>query len=366
MKIYLIAGEASGDLHGSQLIQYFKILDPKIAIRCFGGCLMEKAGAVLVKHYKDTAFIGFDKVLLNIKTILKAIKLCKRDIIQFNPDAIIFIDYPGFNLKICKWAKLKGFKTHYYIAPKVWVWKEKRIELIRKYVDHLYTIFPFETEFFTKKHNIPTNYVGNPSAQIIKNYKPNPILLEYKKPIIALLPGSRIQEITYILPVFKSIVHYFTDYQFVIVGTSDFKEFEYKKFLGDTHIPIIFNQAYDILAISVAALVASGTATLETALFKVPQVVGYKINKFNYWLATKIFNLRNKIKFISLVNIILNKQAVKELIQEDLSTQNLLIELKKNLENPQKIFEDYQTLRDSLLEGGGAFEVANKVITSIK
>ncbi|MEO0526029.1 MAG: lipid-A-disaccharide synthase, partial [Bacteroidota bacterium] len=335
MKYYIIAGEASGDLHGSNLIKALKVKDTDAMIRCWGGELMQKAGGHLVKHYKEMAFMGFLEVLKNIRTIFKNIAYCKQDIESFDPDIIICIDYSGFNLRIAKWAKVNGFRTHYYISPQIWASREGRIHKIKRDVDAMYVILPFEKDFYEKKHNYPVHFVGHPLIDVIfdrpqideasfrvENH------LDIQKPIIALLPGSRRQEVHKTLSVMLSVTHSFPKYQFVIAGAPSLEKDFYGPFLKHTNVGFIENRTYDLLSISYAALVTSGTATLETALFKIPQVVCYKGNWISYQIAKRIITL----EYISLVNLIMDKEVVKELIQGDLNTENLRSELSKILD----------------------------------
>ncbi|RZJ27113.1 MAG: lipid-A-disaccharide synthase, partial [Flavobacterium sp.] len=294
MKYYIIAGEASGDLHGSNLMKALYKEDSKADIRFWGGDLMQQAGGTLVKHYRELAFMGFAEVAMNLKTILNNIKFCKQDISDFNPDVIIFIDYPGFNMRIAKWARIKGIRTHYYISPQIWAWKENRINDIRRDVDKMYVILPFEKDFYETKHKFPVEFVGHPLIDAIHN---RPMVDEAvfrkenrldEKPVIALLPGSRKQEIKKMLSIMLSVVRDFPDHQFVIAGAPG-QDFEfYEQFLTNKNVHFISNRTYDLLSISSAALVTSGTATLETALFKVPEVVCYKGSWVSYQIAKRI------------------------------------------------------------------------------
>nr|WP_317630770.1 lipid-A-disaccharide synthase [uncultured Flavobacterium sp.] len=357
MKYYIIAGEASGDLHGANLMKNIFKLDPQADIRFWGGDLMQNVGGTLVKHYKDLAFMGFAEVIMNLKTILNNIKLCKKDISDFNPDAIIFIDYPGFNMRIAKWAKLKGIATHYYISPQIWAWKEGRIKAIKNDVDHMYVILPFEKDFYENKHQYPVHFVGHPLIDAI-DQKNEINEQEFRKefnldqrPIVALLPGSRKQEIEKMLSVMLSVIQDFPDYQFVIAGApSQDKEF-YEKFITSEQVHFITNRTYDLLSISHAALVTSGTATLETALFKVPEVVLYKGNEISYQIAKRVLTL----KYISLVNLIMDETVVTELIQNDCNTKRVTEELNKILdENHRKTLINKYNLVEEKLGGKGA------------
>ena len=370
MKYYIIAGEASGDLHGSNLMKSIYKEDSQANIRFWGGDLMQQVGGSLVKHYRDLSFMGFAEVVMNLKTILGNIKICKKDILSFNPDVIIFIDYPGFNMRIAKWAKKRGIKTHYYISPQIWAWKENRIKAIKRDFDELYIILPFEKDFYEKKHKFPVHFVGHPLIDAIKNRK---IKTEDnfrkennldEKPIIALLPGSRKQEITKMLSVMLSVVENFKDYQFVIAGAPSQEFSFYQTFLKNENVHFISNKTYDLLSISHAALVTSGTATLETALFKVPEVVCYKGGWISYQIAKRVITL----KYISLVNLIMDREVVKELIQDEFNTKNLKIELSKILdsENRNRIFEDYQELEERLGGQGASDKTAKLIVNAVK
>ncbi len=365
MKYYLIAGEASGDLHGANLMKALKIQDAEANFRYWGGELMQESGGDLVKHYRDLAFMGFIEVIFNLRTILKNISFCKKDIENFNPDVIIFIDYPGFNLRIAKWAKQQGFKTHYYISPQIWAWKEGRIKEIKRDVDAMYVILPFEKNFYEKKHNFPVHFVGHPLIDAILNREqvyPEKFKREHNlddRPIIALLPGSRKQEISKMLEIMLSVVENFNEYQFVIAGAPSQEAAFYKPFIQKQNVHLLLNKTYDLLSISHAALVTSGTATLETALFKVPQVVCYKGSRVSYEIAKRVISL----KYISLVNLILDKEVVTELIQSDLNTQRLQDELARILDPYQraKLFLDYYDL-EKMLGGKGASEKTASLI----
>lgn len=366
MKYYIIAGEASGDLHGSNLIKALKQKDAEALIRCWGGDLMRSAGGDLAKHYKEMAFMGFLEVLKNIPTIFKNISFCKEDIQKFDPDLIIFIDFSGFNLRIAKWAKKHSFKTNYYISPQIWASREGRIEKIKRDIDNMYVILPFEKEFYEKKHNYPVHFVGHPLIDAIENTqiidevtfrKEND--LHPQKPIIALLPGSRKQEVQKMLTVMLSISKDFTDYQFVIAGAPSLSDNFYRPFLSTHEVGYVSNQTYSLLKHSHAALVTSGTATLETALFEIPQVVCYKGNWISYQIAKRIITL----DYISLVNLIMDKEVVKELIQKELTTKNLKLELSKIVSGSERerILSDYKTLKEKL-GGNGASQLAAKLI----
>jgi lipid-A-disaccharide synthase len=364
MKYYIIAGEASGDLHGSNLMKALLKEDSKADIRFWGGDLMQAVGGSIVTHYKERSFMGFTEVIMNLKTILGFIKSCKKDIESFKPDVIVFIDNSGFNLRIAKWAKEEGYKTHYYISPQVWASRASRVKKIKRYVDAMYTILPFEKEFYDK-HGCEVNFVGHPLIDAV-SYRELVDEMAFRdsyklsnKPIIALLPGSRKQEIKKMLDVMLSVVDDFTDYQFVIAGAPSQDFSFYQSIIQSRDIAFVDNKTYDLLSISFAALVTSGTATLETALFKVPQVVCYKASNISYQIAKRIVTL----KFISLVNLIMDQEVVTELIQGDLNTKRLKKELEAIL-NPEKreqLFLDYYEL-EKKLGGKGASENTAKLI----
>jgi len=369
MKYYIIAGEASGDLHGSNLMRALYQEDSKADIRFWGGDLMQEVGGTLVKHYRLLAFMGFAEVVMNLKTILNNITFCKKDIEKFNPDVIIFIDYPGFNMRIAKWAKQKGIKTHYYIAPQIWAWKENRIKAVKRDFDKLFVILPFEKDFFEVKHNFPVDFVGHPLIDAIHNRKKtNEVQFRKEnnldeKPIIAILPGSRKQEISKMLSVMLSVVNDFTDYQFVIAGAPS-QEFEfYQQFLTTKNVKFVSNKTYDLLSISTAALVTSGTATLETALFKVPEVVCYKGGWISYQIAKRIITL----KYISLVNLIMDSEVVTELIQEECNQKRIKEELSKLLETTHrnKLLANYDILETKLGGLGASQKTAQLIVKEL-
>ena len=369
MKYYIIAGEASGDLHASNLMKALKEKDPNADYRFWGGDLMQAVGGTMVKHYRELAFMGFLEVLLNIRTIFKNIKFCKVDILKYNPDVIIFIDYPGFNMRIAKWAKEKGYKTHYYISPQIWAWKENRIKAIKNDIDEMYVILPFEKDFYEKKHNFPVHFVGHPLIDAIADREqidPSKFREENNldhKEIIALLPGSRKQEIKKMLGVMLSVIDDFKEYQFVIAGAPS-QDYEfYKQFINNENVHFVDNKTYDLLSVASAALVTSGTATLETALFKVPEVVCYKGSWFSYQIAKRIINL----KFISLVNLIMDKEVVTELIQEEFNKRRLKKELTRILDGYEKakLFLDYYDLEKKLGGKGASEETASLILQKI-
>ena len=366
MKYYIIAGEASGDLHGSNLIKELKKLDNSSHFRCWGGDLMSQECNDLVKHYKDYSHMGFFEVFINLKKILNNLSFCKKDIKKYNPDVIIYVDFPGFNLRIAKWAKKNKFKNHFYISPQIWAWKQNRIKTIRKVIDRMYVILPFEKKFYSSI-NFNVHYVGHPLLDVIKTNK-NETLDQGQEKIIALLPGSRDQEIKKILPEMINIIKNFKNYSFYICAAPSQKRSTYLKYIKDKNIEkvkIVENQTYEILSKSSAALVTSGTATLETALFKIPQVVCYKSS----WISIMIgkFLLRN-LKYISLVNLILDKEVVKELIQENLNEKNLTSELKNILEGDHRInmLKSYNELIDKLGNKGASEKTAHKIFNYLE
>ena len=366
MKYYIIAGEASGDLHGSNLIKELKKLDNSSHFRCWGGDLMSQECNDLVKHYKDYSHMGFFEVFINLKKILNNLSFCKKDIKKYNPDVIIYVDFPGFNLRIAKWAKNNKFKNHFYISPQIWAWKQNRIKTIRKVIDRMYVILPFEKKFYSSI-NFNVHYVGHPLLDVIKTNKNEALDLGQEK-IIALLPGSRDQEIKKILPEMINIIKNFKNYSFYICAAPSQKKSTYLKYIKDNNIEkvkIVENQTYEILSKSSAALVTSGTATLETALFKIPQVVCYKSS----WISIMIgrFLLRN-LKYISLVNLILDKEVVKELIQENLNEKNLTSELNSILEGDHRInmLKSYNELIDKLGNKGASEKTALKIFNYLE
>ena len=326
MKYYLVAGEASGDLHGANLMKALREEDSQPVFRYFGGDKMKAEGGDLVKHYADMAFMGFTEVVLNLRTIFKNLKACKDDILSWKPDVLVLIDFPGFNLKIAEFAKANGIKVCYYISPKVWAWNQKRVLKIKRVVDHMFCILPFEVDFY-KEWGMHVDYVGNPLLDEIAQFKPDPQFREKHQfsdqKIIALLPGSRKQEIERLLPVMLSVTDQYPEYIFAVAAAPTFTESYYHQYIGNKKVKLLFSNTYNLLHVAHAAIVASGTATLETALFEVPQVVVYKGGTISIAIA----RLLVKIRFISLVNLIVDKKIVTELIQEDCNTQKLSLEL---------------------------------------
>ena len=370
MKYYIIAGEASGDLHGANLMKALQKQDADAQFRFWGGDLMHAVSPTLVKHYRELAFMGFLEVVMNLKTITKNLAFCKIDIENFKPDVIIFIDYPGFNLRIAKWAKEKGYKNHYYISPQIWAWKENRIHDIKRDVDKMYVILPFEKSFYEDKHQYPVEFVGHPLIDAIAD-REQVSEFEFRnkhklsdKPIIALLPGSRKQEIRKMLSVMLSVVKDFGDYQFVIAGAPS-QDYEfYSTFIKKENVSFVNNVTYDLLSVSTAALVTSGTATLETALFKVPEVVCYKGSWLSYQIAKRVINL----KYISLVNLIMDKPVVVELIQDDFNSKRLKKELLNilQIEKRQALFMEYFELEKQLGGKGASEKTAQLIYKDVK
>ncbi len=361
MKYYLIAGEASGDLHASNLLKELKKLDSNLHCRCWGGDKMENEGAELVKHYRDLAFMGFVEVVANLPTILKNITFCKEDILKYQPDVIVLVDYPGFNLRIAKWAKQHGFKVIYYISPQIWAWKENRVHTIKKCVDKMLVILPFEKSFY-EKWNYEVEYVGHPLVEVIANFQHevnrNNSYIQSNKPIVALLPGSRKQEIIQKLPVMLEVSKHFKSYDFIVAKAPGMDDFFYQEILKDyPEVKSISGKTYDLLSVASAALVTSGTATLETALFGVPEIICYKGSKISYWIAKKLV----KIKYIGLVNLIMGKEVVKELIQDEFNATNTVRELRLLLEDKNKesqVKNDYKELKALLSKEGNASQRA--------
>ena len=371
MKYYIIAGEASGDLHGSNLVRELKKKDAEAQVRGWGGDLMQRAGAEIVKHYRDLAFMGFTEVIRNLPAIFRNIRFCKEDITAFHPDVVIFIDYPGFNLRIAGWARKSGYKTVYYISPQVWAWKESRVKTIRDSIDKMLVILPFEKDFY-RQRDYPVEYVGHPLVEVISQFKNSSASLslpeiifpsknqkgESIQPLIALLPGSRKQEIRKKLPVMLKASRSFPDYQFVVAEAPGQEQSFYNEILKYyPEVGRVRNQTYTLLLHARAACVTSGTATLETALFGVPEVICYKGSKVSYQIAKRLI----RVKYISLVNLIMNKPVVKELIQDEMTPENISSELKKLLFDPatiHRIRQDYADLKELLSQGGNAAEKA--------
>ena len=371
-KYYILAGEASGDLHGSNLIRELKKLDQAATMRCWGGDLMQAAGGIIVKHYRELAFMGFTEVLMNLRTIFRNLAFCKEDILQNKPDVIILIDYPGFNLRIAEWAKQNGFTVIYYISPQVWAWKENRVKKMKRCIDMMLVILPFEKGYYQNKWNWKVEYVGHPLVEVVEKFREISRETEVGKlgswesianlpqlpatdfRLIALLPGSRKQEILKKLPVMLEVSKQFPQYHFVVAKAPGLEDSFYKTLLQPySNVSAVSNQTYALLSKATAALVTSGTATLETALFGVPEVVCYKGSNISYQIAKRVI----RIKYISLVNLIMDKPVVKELIQDEMNPENLQRELSLllNDKNKQKqLKEDYAALKKLLSLGGHA------------
>jgi len=372
MKYFIVAGEQSGDLHGSNLVRELMSIDRQAQVKCWGGGLMESAGAEVLVHYKRTAYMGFVEVAKNLGTIRNFLVLCKEQITRFNPDVVILIDYAGFNLRIAEFAKKSGFMVFYYISPKLWAWKESRVKMVRKYVDRMYIIFPFEVDFY-KKHGIDVEYRGNPlldetekklMAFGSKDEIRKSLSLD-NKPVVALLAGSRRSEVRDILPQMLKAVRHFPDYQFVLAGVRSLPNNLYLRLIGDYPVKLVKDKTYEILYISEAALVKSGTATLETALFGIPEIVCFKGDFISIVIAWIVI----KVKYISLVNLIVGYEAVKELIQYSLNEKNLVSELKAILpggSQREKIFADYKKIREILGPAGASHKVAKDMVKVLR
>ena len=373
MRYFLIAGEASGDLHGSNLVRELKLQDPQAQFRFFCGDLMAaQAGVPPVKHYSEMAFMGFVRVLMNLRKIGRNMEQCKADIVDFKPDVVILIDFAGFNLRIAEFAKSLGLKTVFYISPKIWAWKQNRIKKIKKYIDKMLTILPFETEFYAR-FDYPVEYVGNPILDAIEEFRSGDHQTEADfrnannltdRPIIGLLAGSRKQEVDFMLPVMIEVSRQFPEYQFVISGAPGLDRDYYTKVIGaDCNIPIVFGQTYNLLKFSRAALVTSGTATLETALFGVPEAVLYRISApdFLYRIGRKLL----KVKWISLANLIVGREIIRELVQMDCNPRTIADELRKILDDKQYDAEfqrNYAELRQRMGSAGASQRAAQAVI----
>lgn len=366
MKYYIIAGEASGDLHASNLMKEIVKKDEAAAFRFWGGDLMAAVGGSPVKHYKDLAFMGFLEVVKNIGTILRNIRFCKQDVLSYQADVLILVDYPGFNLRIAKWAKKQGIRVFYYISPQIWAWHSSRVHGIKASVDKMFVILPFEKAFY-KKYDYDADFVGHPLLDVTEHYAAGTDFRAKnglsEKPIIALLPGSRKQEISRMLSGMLEMIKLFPDYQFVVAGAPSQPASFYEPILATApsdRVKLVSQQSYDLLKNAVAALVTSGTATLETALFRVPQVVCYRGNSINYFLAKRLIN----VKYISLVNLIVDKPLVKELIQEDFNTEDLRTALAHILEekNAQSLVEEYEDLIKELGQSGASARTASRMV----
>ncbi len=372
MKYFLVAGEQSGDLHGSNLVRELKASDKDAEAVCWGGDLMENAGARLLMHYRKTAFMGFTVIVKNLGTISRHLSLCKKQIIEFSPDVIILIDFPAFNLRIAKFAKKKGLRVFYYISPKFWAWNEGRVKKVKKYVDRMFIIFPFETGFYGK-YGIPVKYGGNPLVDEIEKKRASlPSRKEIisslgldEKPVIAMLAGSRKHEVESILPQMIKAAKHFPEYQFVLAGVKNLPDELYSRILNEEPVKLFREKTYEILNIADAALVKSGTATLETALLGIPQVVCYKGDFFSMLISWALI----KVKYISLVNLIMDSEVVKELLQYKVNEKNLVKELKSILpggENRAKMIDDYKTLSEKLGPSGASARIAAEMISEMR
>ena len=371
MKYYIIAGEASGDLHASNLVAEIKKKDKKAEFRGCGGDLMKAQGVELLKHYRTMAYMGFVEVAVNLRKVLGNIAQCKKDIVEYHPDVVILVDYPGFNLRIADFAHENGLKVVYYISPQIWAWKRRRVHKIKRSVDKMLVILPFEEEFY-RRYGVDVAFVGNPLLdELAKVGTGNRSIflrrnsLGERREIIALLPGSRRQEVKRILPIMIRVASHFPDYQFVIAGISSLDKSLYKDIIGQSDVFFVENQTYELLQNSSAAMVTSGTATLETALFSIPEVVCYKATGFSYRLAKWMI----KVKFISLVNLIMDREVVKELIQGDMNEDNLVKELDQLLHNgkrQRKLLEDYEELKDKLGNVGASEKAAGIICESVR
>jgi lipid-A-disaccharide synthase len=372
MKYFIIAGEQSGDLHGSNLVRGLLEADKNAEIYCWGGDLMESAGAKLLVHYSKLAFMGFVAVLKNLGAIARNLALCKEHIIDYKPDVIIFIDYPGFNLRIAEFAKKNGFRTFYYISPKFWAWNEGRVEKVKKYIDRMFIIFPFEVDFY-KRHGIDVEYNGNPLVdeigKQISSFPARTDIYKYlnieEKPVIALLAGSRRHEIELILPEMIKVISHFPEYQFVLAGVKNIPDELYLKIIGEKPVKLLKERTYEILFSAEAALVTSGTATLEAALIGTPQVVCFKGDFFSMLIAWAVI----KVKYISLVNLIMSSEVIKELVQYDLTEKSLKKELMDILpggEKKEKILSDYEILKHKLGPAGASYRIAREMVSEVK
>lgn len=373
MKYYVLAGEASGDLHASNLIKEISLIDGQAQFRGFGGDLMENAGMTVLKHYRDMAFMGIVPVIMNFRTIQKNFRFCEEDMLAFQPDVLILVDYPGFNLRMAKFAKAKSIRTFYYISPKIWAWKEERVHKVKAYVDDMFTILPFEAEFY-KKYNYPVSYVGNPLLDAILEKKTAADFPRFwaenslpEKPVLAVLPGSRKGEISVLLPTMLAAAGQFPEFQCVIAGAPNMGIEFYQPFMIGSKVPVIWGKTYEILTHSRVAIVSSGTATLETAIMNVPQVVVYQLTP--NWLFKYLKKFFLKTRWVSLVNIILGREAVAELIQSDFTLKNVIDELKKILlypENEKRMLVDYKDMMVKLGDAGASKRAAVLMVNKLK
>lgn len=363
MKYYVIAGEASGDLHASNLMREIRNRDPKAEFRAWGGDLMQEQGAAIVKHYRDLAFMGFVEVLMHLRTILSNISLCKKDIAEWKPDAVILVDYPGFNMRIAPTVKELGIPVFYYISPQVWAWKQNRVYKIREVVTRMFCILPFEKAFY-KKFDYDVDFVGHPLLDAVNAWSGNAAVAEDGRKIIAVLPGSRKQEIRVMLPVMMECAAKFPEYRFIVAGAPSQPASFYEEVLNGTKAEIIFGKTYALLHQAHAGLITSGTATLESALFNVPEVVCYKANKISYAIAKRVA----KVKYISLVNLIMDQEIVKELIQHEMTAEKMASELKRIAaegNHREKMLSDYKLLRSALGGSGASAKTAELILENL-
>lgn len=363
MRYYIIAGEASGDLHGANLMKHISKLDSTAEFRFWGGDLMQAVGGQMVRHYNETAFMGITDVLLNLRKISGFLKSCKKDILEFKPEALVLIDYPGFNMRIAEFGKLNGIPVHYYISPKVWAWNTKRAYKVKRNVDYMYSILPFESAFY-KPYGVKVDYIGNPLCDAIESYNFDSNFKAtngLEKPYVALLPGSRMSELKYVLPTMLEVIPKFKDYKFVLAGANHISDDIYSSYINGKDVKLIKGKTYDVVANAQAALVCSGTATLETALLNCPQVVCYRFSGLSY----RIGKLVVKVKFISLVNLIMDRKTVPELIQDEFTAEKCSQELDKILDGPDResMLKSYAALRIKV-GGPGASERAAELIVS--
>ncbi|MCP4521099.1 MAG: lipid-A-disaccharide synthase [Cytophagales bacterium] len=369
MKYFIVAGERSGDLHASNLIKSLKNKDSEAEFCFWGGDAMEEASGAKPKvHYRDLAYMGYYEVIKNLRTILGLVKRCKEDVKNYQPDVLILIDYPSFNLKIAEFAKSLGIKVFYYISPKVWVWKEKRVIKIKKWVDQMFVIFPFEVDFY-KKHQYDVHYIGNPLLDEISAFTKNENFVSdnhlSNKPIIGVLPGSRAQEVSNCLNEMLKIVKHYPNHQFVIAGINTLSKEFYEPFVNQENVSVVYEQTYDVLSHSETALVASGTATLETALFDVPQIVCYRLNPISAFIMRTFI----KVKYVSLVNLIGNREIVKELLQNDFTAQNVKENLDKLLFDKkalQHVKDGYHEVQSKMGKVGASDKTADLMVNFLK
>lgn len=372
MKYYIISGEASGDLHGSNLMKAIYRKDPNAEIRFWGGDLMQSVGGTMVKHIRDLAIMGFVEVVAHLRTVLANIKLCKQDILAFNPDAVIFIDYPGFNLRIAKFTHSHGFKNFYYISPQVWAWKKGRIKTMRKVLDKMFVILPFEKSFYDKNNVSNVDYVGHPLLDAVADFKSVNKEDDFRKqhnlddrPIIALMPGSRKMELCKMMPTMADLASRHPEYNFVIAGMTLLGDSFYKPFLTSENVTLVYNQTYLLLQSAFAGVITSGTATLEAALFHLPQVVCYRANAFTVALAKRFA----KVNYISLVNLIADKPVVRELIQKDLNKNTLETEfskITKDKNNRMAMIAEYENIEKMLGSKGVSDKAVEAILKTLK